>query len=83
LALWIYVGIVFLGYFMTTATHFYLLAIMVGFVQGGAQALSRSIFGSMVPDHRHAEFYGFYGISAKFSAIFGPFLFAFVGQVTG
>ncbi|MFP3488740.1 MFS transporter, partial [Staphylococcus sp. SIMBA_130] len=37
----------------------------------------------MVPDHRHAEFYGFYGISAKFSAIFGPFLFAFVGQVTG
>ncbi len=83
LALWIYVGIVLLGYFMTTATHFYLLAILVGFVQGGAQALSRSIFGSMVPEHRHAEFYGFYGISAKFSAIFGPFLFAFVGQVTG
>ncbi|MCA0988851.1 MFS transporter [Guptibacillus algicola] len=82
-ALWIYVVIVFLGYFMSTALHFYILAFMVGFVQGGAQALSRSIFGSMVPEHRHAEFYGFYGISAKFSAIFGPFLFAFVGQMTG
>ncbi|WP_270180516.1 MFS transporter [Alkalihalobacillus sp. CinArs1] len=82
-SLWIYVVIVFLGYFMSTALHFYILAFMVGFVQGGAQALSRSIFGSMVPEHRHAEFYGFYGISAKFSAIFGPFLFAFIGQLTG
>ncbi|TLS36575.1 MFS transporter [Pseudalkalibacillus caeni] len=83
LALWIYVLIVILGYFMTSALHFYILAMAVGFVQGGAQALSRSIFGSMVPDNRHAEFYGFYGISAKFSAIFGPFLFGLVGQLTG
>ncbi|WP_221568813.1 MFS transporter [Alkalihalobacillus sp. TS-13] len=83
IALWTYVVIVLLGYFMETAAHFYALAIMVGFVQGGAQALSRSIFGSMVPENRHAEFYGFYGISAKFSAIFGPFVFGIVGQLTG
>ncbi|MCF6411001.1 MFS transporter [Pseudalkalibacillus salsuginis] len=83
IALWAYVLIVLLGYFMETAVHFYALAVMVGFVQGGAQALSRSIFGSMVPDNRHAEFFGFYGISAKFSAIFGPFVFGIVGQLTG
>ena len=56
---------------------------MVGFVQGGAQALSRSLYGSMIPINRHAEFFGFYGISGKFSAIFGPFVFALVGQLTG
>ncbi|WLD94033.1 MFS transporter [Alkalihalobacillus sp. AL-G] len=83
IALWTYVLIVFLGYFMETAVHFFALAILVGFVQGGAQALSRSIFGSMVPDNKHGEFYGFYGISAKFSAIFGPFVFGLVGQLTG
>lgn len=83
IALWTYVIIIIFGYFMQTALHFYLLAITVGFVQGGSQALSRSIFGSMVPKNRHAEFFGFYGISAKFSAIFGPFVFALVGQLTG
>ena len=83
IALWTYVVIVILGYFMESALHFYILAITVGFVQGGAQALSRSIFGSMVPENRYAEFYGFYGISAKFSAILGPFVFALVGQLTG
>ncbi|HEX6923659.1 MAG TPA: MFS transporter, partial [Bacillales bacterium] len=82
-ALWVYVGIVILGYFMTSAIHFYILAGLVGFVQGGAHALSRSIFGKMVPENKNAEFYGFYGISAKFSAILGPFVFALVGQLTG
>ncbi len=83
IALFIYVIIIIFGYFMQTALHFYILAVTVGFVQGGSQALSRSIFGSMIPENRHAEFYGFYGISAKFSAIFGPFVFALVGQLTG
>lgn len=83
ITLYAYLGIVILGYFMTSATHFYLLAFCVGIVQGGAQSLSRSIFGRMVPDNKHAEFFGFYGISSKFAAIFGPFLFAFIGQITG
>ncbi|WP_394219922.1 MFS transporter [Halobacillus trueperi] len=83
LSLSIYLVIVALGYFMTSALHFYILAVCVGFVQGGAQALSRSIFGRMVPGDRHAEFFGFYGISSKFAAIFGPFVFALVGQLTG
>lgn len=83
ITLYAYIGIVILGYFMSSALHFYLLAICVGLVQGGAQSLSRSIFGRMVPDNKHAEFFGFYGISSKFAAIFGPFLFALIGQLTG
>src|SRR5699024_1398503 len=83
LTLYIYVGVVILGYFMATALHFYLLAICVGMVQGGAQSLSRSIYGRMVPANKQAEFFGFYGISSKFAAIFGPFLFGLVGQLTG
>lgn len=78
-----YMIITILGYFMTSAIHFYTLAIAVGMVQGGAQALSRSIFGRMIPENKHAEFFGFYGISSKFAAMFGPFLFAFIGQITG
>jgi MFS transporter, UMF1 family len=83
LALWIYVVIVILGFFMKTNIHFYMLAISIGVVQGGAQALSRSIFGSMVPKHKTAEFFGFYGISAKFSAILGPLLIGVVGAAMG
>ncbi|TFJ93503.1 MFS transporter [Lentibacillus salicampi] len=83
LTLYIYIGVVILGYFMASALHFYLLAICVGMVQGGAQSLSRSIYGRMVPANKQAEFFGFYGISSKFAAIFGPFLFGFVGQLTG
>ncbi|GAB3060688.1 MFS transporter [Virgibacillus ainsalahensis] len=83
ITLYAYLGIVILGYFMTSALHFYILAICVGMVQGGAQSLSRSIFGRMVPGNKHAEFFGFYGISSKFAAMFGPFLFAFIGQITG
>ncbi len=71
------------GYFMTTAWHFWALALLVATAQGGAQALSRSLFGRMVPKAKSAEFFGFYSVSSKFAGIFGPFLFAVVGQLTG
>jgi len=71
------------GYFMSRSWHFWVLALMVGMVQGGTQALSRSLFGRMAPKARSAEFYGFYDISSKFAGIAGPALFAFVGQLTG
>jgi UMF1 family MFS transporter len=79
----IYLFIVLLGYGMTTSFHFYALAILVGIVQGGSQALSRSIYSQLVPARRNAEFFGFYGLSGKFSAIFGPFVFGLAGQLTG
>jgi len=71
------------GYFMTKAWHFWALAALVATAQGGAQALSRSIFGRMVPKSKSAEFFGFYSVSSKVAGIFGPLLFAVVGQMTG
>ncbi|SEQ78627.1 MFS transporter [Piscibacillus halophilus] len=82
LALMVYVVIVILGYFMTSALHFYLLAVCVGTVQGGAQALSRSIFARMIPHNKHAEFFGFYGITSKFAAIIGPAVFGITAGLT-
>jgi len=83
LGLTMYTLISIAGYFITTAIHFWILAFMVGTVQGGSQALSRSLFGAMSPRARTAEFFGFYGMSSRFAGIFGPFLFAVVGQMTG
>lgn len=83
LGLIIYTLISIGGYFMSTPLHFWLLAFFVGTVQGGTQALSRSLFGSMVPKTRTAEFYGFYSLSSKVGGIFGPLVFAFVTQATG
>lgn len=81
--IFVYLFIVLLGYGMTSAVHFYILATLVGVVQGGSQALSRSIYSQLVPEGRSAEFFGFYGLSGKFSAIFGPFVFGLAGQLTG
>ncbi len=78
-----YTLITIAAYFMSTPWQFWVLALMVGMVQGGTQALSRSLFGLMAPKARSAEFYGFYDISSKFAGIVGPALFALVGQLTG
>jgi len=83
LALGVYTLISIAGYFMTSAWQFWLLAGMVGLVQGGSQALSRSLFGVMVPKPKSAEFFGFYDVSSKFAGIVGPAVFAMVGQLTG
>jgi len=82
-ALVVYAAISVGGYFMATALHFYILAGLVGTVQGGAQALSRSLFASMVPRHRSAEFFGFYSTSGKLAGIAGPLIFGVVSQLTG
>lgn len=55
----------------------------IGFVQGGAQSLSRSLYGSMIPEQASAEFYGFYSVLSKFAAIWGPLIFARVTETTG
>jgi UMF1 family MFS transporter len=83
LGLGIYTGMATGGYFIQTALHFWILAILVGFVQGGTQALSRSLFGTLIPKSRSAEFYSFYDVSSKFAGIIGPLVFGLVGQMTG
>jgi UMF1 family MFS transporter len=72
-----------LGYFMRTATHFYLLAVLVGLVQGGTQALSRSLFASLVPRHQSGEFFGFFSVVEKVAGIFGPLVFAAASSAGG
>jgi UMF1 family MFS transporter len=83
LGLFVYTVISILGYFMRTATHFFVLAILVGMVQGGTQALSRSLFAAMTPPHKSGEFFGFFSVFEKFAGIFGPLLFALAIRSTG
>ena len=78
-----YTAISLLGYFMETALHFYVLAGLVGTVQGGTQALSRSLFASMIPRHKSGEFFGFFSVFEKFAGIFGPLIFAGTIAATG
>jgi UMF1 family MFS transporter len=83
LGLLVYTFISIGGYFMQSALHFWILAIVVGMVQGGTQALSRSVFGQMTPKKKSAEFFGFFDVSQKFSGILGPLVFGLIGQLTG
>ncbi|HJU80614.1 MAG TPA: MFS transporter [Acidimicrobiia bacterium] len=83
LVLW--TGVSILGYSLPEESFvpFLGLAASVGLVLGGTQALSRSLYGSMIPEQASAEFYGFYSVFSKFAAIWGPLLFGIVNQVTG
>lgn len=83
IGLFIYMFISILGYFMTTALHFLLLAFLVGMVQGGTQALSRSLFASLIPREKSGEFFGIFAVFEKFAGIFGPAIFAAVIALTG
>src|SRR5688572_1790158 len=83
IGLLVYAGISVLGFYMRTAGHFILLAALVATVQGGTQALSRSLFASLVPTHKSGEFFGFYSVFEKFASIFGPLLFSVTIATTG
>jgi UMF1 family MFS transporter len=76
LGLGTYIGICLLAYFMSTTLHFFALALLVGMVQGGCQALSRSVFARMIPRHKSSQYFGFFSVSEKFAGIAGPALFA-------
>ena len=76
LGLGVYVGISLLGYFMRSTWQFFALAILVGTVQGGSQALSRSLFARMIPKHKSSEYFGFFAVFEKFAGIAGPAVFA-------
>lgn len=78
-----YVGIVVLGYFMRQAWQFVALALLVGCVQGGAQALSRSLFARLVPAGREAEYFSFLDVSGRMAGVAGPLIFAGVTAVAG
>lgn len=66
----------------TASILFWVLAGLVGTVQGGIQALSRSYFGKLVPPERSNEYFGFYDVFGKFAAVVGPLLYAFGYMLT-
>ncbi|MFD1418404.1 MFS transporter [Companilactobacillus keshanensis] len=68
---------------LKTTIDFWILAVLVGTSQGGIQALSRSYFGRLIPKKSGSEFFGFYNILGKFSAVMGPVLVGIVTQITG
>jgi UMF1 family MFS transporter len=79
LAIFAYMIITFYGVLMTKPIEFYALAIAIGLVQGGIQALSRSYYSRLIPKGQEGEFYGFYNMLGKFAAILGPLLIGVVG----
>jgi len=79
----VYSGITILGYFMHSASEFFALAILVGMVQGGTQALSRSLFASMIPRHKSSEFFAFFSVFERYAGILGPAIFAWVVERSG
>ena len=71
------------AWFVDSARDFWMLAVAVAMVQGGCQALSRSLFASMIPAERSGEFFGFYDVSSKFAGVLGPFILARVAEAAG
>ncbi|MDJ0862796.1 MAG: MFS transporter [Gammaproteobacteria bacterium] len=79
LGLAVYLGaIVYAWRWLETGADFYLLAVAIGLVQGGVQALSRSLYARLVPASKTAEFFGFFNMVGKFASILGPLLMAAV-----
>jgi UMF1 family MFS transporter len=81
LAISIYMGVTIWGTMMTQKEEFYVLAAVIGLVQGGIQALSRSYYSRLIPKNQAAEYYGFYNMLGKFAAIIGPALMGIVGLI--
>jgi UMF1 family MFS transporter len=83
IALAVYTMATIIGFFMTTVTQFFLLAAMVATVQGGAQALSRSMFSRLIPANKTSEFFGFYAVAERFATVLGPLVFTLSVLLTG
>ena len=77
-----YVGATLWASQVNSVTEFYAMAVIVGLVQGGVQALSRSLYARMVPAAQAGEFFGFYNLLGRFAAVLGPFLVAWTALLT-
>ena len=77
----IYILICFGGLVISTIFGFYLLAGVIGLVQGGVQSVSRAVFSKMVPDGKDSEFFGFYNLVGKSAVIFGPMMMGLVSYL--
>lgn len=82
-AIGVYIIVVIGAYFMNSSVHFYSMAVAIGLVQGGIQSLSRSYFSLIVPNTHEAEYFGFYNMVGKFSAILGPLVIGVTSALSG
>ena len=83
LAIFVYLMILLWAYRMDSIWEFYLLAVAIGLVQGGIQALSRSLYARLIPPDQAGEFFGFYNMLGKFAVVLGPLLMGWVGVLSG
>ena len=83
IAIGVYTAAAGYAYFLDSETEFFVLAIVIGLVQGGIQSLSRSLFGRLVPQGKAGEFYGFYNMMGKAAAVLGPTLTGSIALLTG
>jgi UMF1 family MFS transporter len=83
IALGVYTLTSIVGYFMDSVTDFYVLAGLVGTVQGGAQALSRALFARLIPQNKTSEFFGFFAVAERFATVLGPLVFWMSVTLTG
>ena len=79
----VYIGVTLWAMRMSEVREFYILAVVIGLVQGGVQSLSRSLYASLIPADKSAEFFGFYNMLGKFAAVLGPGLMGIIGVMTG
>ena len=82
-AIIVYIGVVLFSSQMDTASEFFIVAGIIGLVQGGVQAISRSYFSNLIPQDKAAEFFGFYNFIGKSSVFLGPFMVSGIALLTG
>lgn len=83
LGLCVYAGVTAWGYFLVDVWQFYVMAAVIGLVQGGVQSLSRSYFARLIPDGKAGEYFGIYNMMGKFAAVIGPLLVGVTAAMTG
>lgn len=75
----VYILVCIWGAFIHSPWEFFAIAVLIGLVQGGVQALSRSYYAQLIPSHKSGEFFGFYNLMGRFAALIGPPLFGLFG----
>lgn len=83
LALSVYVVVVFWAANMNASWEFYAMAVAIGLVQGGVQAMSRALFARLIPAEHAGRLFGLYNMMGKFAAVVGPLLVGWVGVLSG
>jgi UMF1 family MFS transporter len=83
IGIFVYFLVLLWAYRMQSEWEFYVLAGVIGLVQGGIQALSRALYARLIPPERSGEFFGFYNMLGKFAAVLGPITVGWVAVATG